>query len=177
MLHRIDAIRLPKLLPDWTALNDLEQKFFWNVALAIYDGKDLRKECKQTFIKLISKCPLVEVSTYRTLRWRHRRHPDDDETVEDAFSVMFQEFAKGTPGIAVPSISTRLSFFDRRIAYRVFQKYGWVVGECSGVQPLDRWRSVDRKFAIDLYQRAQPSTWDVPPGWESKFDPRVPFNW
>jgi hypothetical protein len=82
------------------------------------------------------------------------------------------------PYIAVPNFANALNEYRLDIGYRLFEKYGWTVGErdCSGVLPLDRWEPEDREALIDLYQRANPEcSSNAPPGWKSKFDRQARF--
>ena len=51
------------------------------------------------------------------------------------------------PYIAIPNhYYNELNEYRHDLGYRLFEKYGWVVGErdCSGILPLDQWAPEDR---------------------------------
>lgn len=173
--RRLDAVRFPKSHVDFTVLHPIEQHNYWEILLAIKDRTASEFQINY-FLQMYSKCPLISNNAFllRLRRW----YLDEDLRVKRAFSVVFQNFALINGCVAVPSRCNRLSLWNRQIAYRVFGENGWVIGEsdCSGIRFLEHWTSAHREFVIDLYQRAQPALGRFPPGWVSKFDPRLPFR-
>jgi hypothetical protein len=97
----------------------------------------------------------------------------DARILSVSFGRAFHYYAMQYPYIAKPKYYCNgLNEYRLDLGYRLFEKYGWVVGErdCSGILPLDQWAPEDRDQLIDLYQRSNPeSTAAFPPGWESKY--------
>jgi hypothetical protein len=175
LLRRLSALGFPQLYRDFTALHPREQNDYWEIFLSLQDGEGSDKELEY-FRELIKKCPLVEGEAFR---FRLQRWPlDENLEVKQCFAAMFQNFAQLNHGVAVPSRHNRLSLWRRQVAYQIFQKYGWKVGngDCAGIQLLQHWEAADREFIMELYRRAQPASDQLPPGWESKYDSRLPFR-
>jgi hypothetical protein len=86
---------------------------------------------------------------------------DDDyyETVvnwdpmELAFVISFHRYAFQNSEIAFPDWGNLLHEFLVRTGRRLFEKYGWSVGQdsCSTIVALDEWQRYDREILIKLY--------------------------
>jgi hypothetical protein len=129
----------------------------------------------------------ADVAEYRALMDRcivdpgevGNRERETPEEIREArkrrvtFGRAFHDYAMQYPYIAIPNhYYNELNEYRRDLGYRLFEKYGWIVGErdCSGILPLDQWAPEDRDRLIDLYQRSNPeSTAAFPPGWKSKY--------
>ena|SRR5438874_11688497 len=175
LLRRLSALGIPQLYRDFTALHPREQKDYWEIFLRFQDGDGSDEELEY-FFELVNKCPLVEGEAFRL---RLQRWPlDENLEVKQGFAVMFQNFAQVNHGVAVPNRHNRLSLWYRQVAYQTFQKYGWPIGkgDCVGIQCLEYWEPADREFILELYRRAQPASNQFPPGWQSKYDSRLPFR-
>src|SRR3954451_15904396 len=176
LLNRLDSIKLPPRLPDCTVLSPFEQKNYWDLALALHDGRHMSEYHKRYLCGLIDRCPFVDQATYRSRV--ATPHQDDDQSIKNAFGVVFQNFAsKNKNVIAIPHRVNRLCLFERTEAYARLEKYGWAVGDsdCSSIQALEDWCPEDRHQLTALYRLAAPSGLGEPAGWESNFDPRRPF--
>jgi len=124
------------------------------------------------FWALTRRCPIVdpaEAGHRERETWEQRR---ERRKLETAFGGAFHDYAMQYPYIAIPNYYNALNEYRHDLGCRLFEKYGWVVGErnCSGILPLDRWAPEDRDALIDLYQRSNPEcTAEFPPGWKSKY--------
>jgi hypothetical protein len=107
---------------------------------------------------------------------REKKTPEEilaSRKLKVSFSRAFHDYAMQYTYIAIPErYYNALNEYRLDLGYRLFEKYGWVVGErdCSGILPLDQWALEDRDALIDLYQRSEPEcTAALPPGWNSKY--------
>ncbi|HWW51401.1 MAG TPA: hypothetical protein VN044_06665 [Verrucomicrobiae bacterium] len=97
-----------------------------------------------------------------------------DGNLNGAFAQAFHSYAMKYSFIAIPNYGNSLNQYRLEVGYRLFEKYGWIVGErdCSTILPLDQWEPDDCEALIDLYQRASPECSGMnPPGWKSKYRP------
>jgi hypothetical protein len=120
---------------------------------------------------LMGRCRLVEPSEAGHRERETREEKRERRKLEIAFGGAFHDYAMQYPYIATPNYYNALNEYRHDLGYRLFEKYGWLVGErnCSGILPLDQWAPEDRGRLIDLYQRSNPEcTAEFPPGWKSQ---------
>jgi hypothetical protein len=126
----------------------------------------------QEFFALLRRCPMVDPGEAGQRERETREEKRKRLKLEAAFGGAFHDYAIQYPYIAAPNYYTELNEYRHDLGYRLFEKYGWVVGErdCSGILPLDQWAPEDRDRLIDLYQRANPAcSAAFPPGWKPKY--------
>jgi hypothetical protein len=124
------------------------------------------------FFALMRRCPIVDPGEVGHRRRETREEKRKRLKLEAAFDGTFHDYAMQYDYIAVPNYHTELNEYRHDLGYRLFEKYGWVVGErdCSGILPLDQWAPEDRDRLMDLYQRSTPEcSAAFPPGWKSKY--------
>jgi hypothetical protein len=70
-----------------------------------------------------------------------------------ALVLAFHKYADAYCSITLPEHDNLLKQFLLNTLRRLFEKYGWVVGQpdCTTILPLDRWIPADRKRLEDLY--------------------------
>ena len=122
---------------------------------------------------LMGRCRIVQPAEAGHRERETREEVRERRKLEAAFGGAFHDYAMQYPYIAVPCYYNALNEYRHDLGYRLFAKYGWVVGErnCSGILPLDQWVPEDRDRLIDLYQRSNPEcTAAFPPGWKSKYN-------
>lgn len=61
LLNRLGSIKLPPRLPDWTVLSPFEQKNYWDLALALHDGRYMSEYHKRYLRGLIDRCSFVDL--------------------------------------------------------------------------------------------------------------------
>jgi len=183
-LRRLDRLRFPaeeepKKVHDFGLLSRVENARFWELYRTFHDDhEELTEAERKEFWMLLRKCPLVDSSEAKGRSRETNDERRERRQFEWAFAQAFHNYAMQYPYIAIPNYANALNRYRLDIGYRLFEKYGWAVGErdCSGILPLDQWEPEDREALIDLYQRANPEcSSNAPPGWKSKFDRRPRF--
>jgi len=181
LLRRLDRLKLPaeeepKIVHDFGVLSRIENARFWDLYHMLRDeDEEMTKDESKEFWSLLHRCPLVEPGKAgnpyaETDEGRRKRR-----ALEWAFGGAFHDYPRQYPFIAVPNYANTLNEYRLDIGYRLFEKYGWIVGgrDCSTILPLDQWETDDREALIDLYQRANPECAAMnPPGWQPKRRPR-----
>src|SRR4029077_11293663 len=127
----------------------------------------------EEFLALYRRCRMVDPSEVTPREEETQEEKNERCKLERAFGRAFHDYAKQYPYIAIPGYYNALSEYRHDIGYRLFEKYGWVVGErnCSGILPLDQWAPEDRVALIDLYQRSNPEcAAEFPPGWNARYN-------
>ena len=161
------------LLEIWAALRFLATaKTINSEELSHVDLALVTKAEVKEFVALAGRCPIVELgeASHRVAETREEKLKIIK--LEVSFDGAFHVYAMQYPYISIPHYYTELSEYRHDLGYRLFEKYGWVVGkrDCSGILPLDQWAPEDRDRLIDLYQRSNPEcSAAFPPGWKSKY--------
>ena len=181
LLRRLDRLKLPaeeepKIVHDFGVLSRIENARFWDLYHMLRDeDEEMTKDESKEFWSLLHRCPLVEPgkagNPYAETDEERRKR----RALEWAFGGAFHDYPRQYPFIAVPNYANTLNEYRLDIGYRLFEKYGWIVGgrDCSTILPLDQWETDDREALIDLYQRANPECAAMnPPGWQPKRRPR-----
>jgi hypothetical protein len=71
---------------------------------------------------------------------------------ELALVIAFHKYARLDPSIKVPSFFDLLKEYLFNTVSRLFQKYGWEVGQpdCANLRPLREWAPADRRTMIEM---------------------------
>jgi hypothetical protein len=93
-----------------------------------------------SMVDLTAKAPACELK-----QWAAR---------ELSLVIAFDKYSRLYPEIIVPSLINLLKPYLLNTVARLFEKYGWKVGQpdCSSILPLEEWAPEDHRTIIGLYQ-------------------------